>query len=216
MTKQLLVFLFSIGLITQSALGQQDPRATKILDQMSAKYKSIKAFKATFAQTLENDKAKVKENMTGDITVEGNKFRLKMAGQEVVNNGTTVYTYLKEENEVNVSNYEPEEGEVTPTNIFNMYKQGYKYQFVEEVKEGKDTYEMIELTPENRDNAIFKIKLKINKKDKTIKSWQLFNKNNGNRYLYTIKQFTPNVSVDAATFTFDKSKYKGVKVIDLR
>ena len=44
----------------------------------------------------------------------------------------------------------------------------------------------------------------------------MFNKNNGNRYTYTIKNFSPNVPLDANTFNFDKAKYKGVKVIDLR
>ena len=41
-------------------------------------------------------------------------------------------------------------------------------------------------------------------------------RNNGNRYTYTIKQFNPNPAVDANYFAFDKSQYKGVKVIDLR
>jgi hypothetical protein len=41
-------------------------------------------------------------------------------------------------------------------------------------------------------------------------------KKNGNRYSFSIKKFDPNPVVDAGTFTFDKSKYKGVKVIDLR
>ena len=42
-----------------------------------------------------------------------------------------------------------------------MYKKGYKYAYVEEVKEGGKTYEVMELTPEDRNNPIFKIRLKI-------------------------------------------------------
>ena len=85
----------------------------------------------------------------------------------------------------------------------------------EEVKEGGQTYNVIELAPEDRSNQIFKVRLMINKKDNTLKSWKMF-KNNGNRYTYNITKFNPNPTVDADTFTFDKSKYKGVKVIDLR
>ncbi len=41
-------------------------------------------------------------------------------------------------------------------------------------------------------------------------------KKNGNRYLFVIKNFTPNPAVAPTTFAFDKTKHKGVKVIDLR
>jgi hypothetical protein len=37
----------------------------------------------------------------------------------------------------------------------------------------------------------------------------------GNKYLYTVKKFTPT-EIDDNYFAFDKSKYKGVEVIDLR
>ena len=50
-----------------AAQAQQDPKAKAILDGMSAKYKSLKAFKATFQQTLENPLNKIKETIEGDI-----------------------------------------------------------------------------------------------------------------------------------------------------
>lgn len=200
----------------QLSMAQQDPKAEKILDQMSQKYKSMNSYKAVFSQAIENPMSKINETMEGEIVVQGKKYKLNMAGQEIIFNGSAVYTYLKDANEVNIS--VPEEGndELNPTNIFSMYKKGYKYGFLEERKEGAKTYEVIELAPEDRNNPIFKIQLVIDKKDKSLVSWKMFNKNNGNRYLYIIKDFTPNVPVTASTFNFDKTKYKGVQVIDLR
>ncbi|MBT9392542.1 outer membrane lipoprotein carrier protein LolA [Hymenobacter sp. NST-14] len=197
------------------AEAQQDPKAGKILDQMSSKYQAMKAFKATFTQTLENDAAKVKENLTGDITVSGQKFRLKMSGQEVINNGQTMWTYMKSENEVNISDYEPDEQEISPSQIYTLYKKGYKYTYVQEAKEGGETVDVIDLSPEDRNNPVYKVRLKVSRADKSVKSWQMFKKN-GNRYTYRISKFVPNFPVDATTFNFDKNKYKGVKVIDLR
>lgn len=196
-------------------MAQQDPKAGKILDQMSAKYQSMKAFRASFTQTLENDAAKVKENLSGDITVSGQKFRLKMSGQEVINNGQTMWTYMKAENEVNISDADPEDQELAPSQIYTLYKKGYKYSYVQEAREGGELVDIIELSPEDRNNAVFKVRLKVSKVDKSVKSWQMFKKN-GNRYTFKINKFTPNVAVDATTFSFDKNKYKGVKVIDLR
>ncbi|MFD2784379.1 LolA family protein [Hymenobacter rubripertinctus] len=214
MKKYFALLALSVSFIS-GASAQQDPKAGKILDQMSAKYQAMKAFKATFTQTLENDAAKVKENLTGDITISGQKFRLKMSGQEVINNGQTMWTYMKSENEVNISDYEPDEQEISPSQIYTLYKKGYKYNYVQEAKEGGELVDIIELSPEDRNNPVYKVRLKVGRIDKTVKSWQMYKKN-GNRYTYRISKFQPNFPVDATTFNFDKNKYKGVKVIDLR
>ncbi|GAA4006631.1 hypothetical protein GCM10022408_18040 [Hymenobacter fastidiosus] len=214
MKKILSLLALSVSLMS-TASAQQDPKAGKILDQMSAKYQALKAFKANFTQTLENDAAKLKENITGDITVSGQKFRVKLNGQEIINNGQTMWTYMRAENEVNISDFDPAEQETSPTQIFTLYKKGYKYAYVQEVKEAGVACDVIELSPENKDNPVYKVRVTVGKADKTVKSWKMFKKN-GNRYTYTIRKFQPNPPIDATTFNFDKTKYKGVKVIDLR
>lgn len=213
--KKIISFLFAFLVFAQFSFAQKDPVAGKILDEMSKKYQSMKVFNAVFTQTLENQSNKIKESIQGDITVSGNKFRLKMKDQEIINNGTTIWTYMKSENEVNISDNDPDETQMSPLAIFSMYKKGYKFALVETVKEAGQSYNIIELSPEDKNNQLSKIRLQINKKDNTVKSWKMF-RDNGNRYTYVIKQFTPNMEVDANYFGFDKAKYKGVKVIDLR
>jgi outer membrane lipoprotein-sorting protein len=85
---------------------------------------------------------------------------------------------------------------------------------VEQKKEGGQMYDVIDLTPENKNNQIYKIRLMVNRKDRSIRSFKTFEKN-GNRYNYLITNFTP-VDVDEKTFVFDKSKYRNVEVVDLR
>lgn len=214
--KKIFTILFLLIGFNQVSFAQKDPQAAKILDAMSKKYQAMKAFNTIFTQTLENSNNKVKETMQGDITVSGNKFRLKMKDQEIINNGTTIWTYMKSENEVNISDNDPDELQMSPSAIFTLYKKGYKYAIVDEVREAGQSYSIIELSPENKNNQVYKVRLQINKKDNSIKNWKMF-RSNGNRYTYTIKQFNPNPAIDVATyFAFDKAKYKGVKVIDLR
>jgi len=55
----------------------------------------------------------------------------------------------------------------------------------------------------------------IGKKDKSVQSFTFFEKT-GNRYKYSISQFTPNAKIDDSYFTFDPKKYPGVHVEDLR
>jgi outer membrane lipoprotein carrier protein len=213
--KKVALFLFFFAAFTSFAQAQQDPKAEKILDAMTKKYKALKVFSASFTQTLENPKNKIKETMQGEIFVSGNKFRLKMKDQEIINNGTTLWTFMKSENEVNISDNDPEDQQMSPSAIFTLYQKGYKYALVDEIREAGQAYYVLELSPDDKNNPVYKVRLQINKKDHAVKTWTMF-RNNGNRYVYAIKNFNPNPDVDDNFFSFDKAKYKGVKVIDLR
>jgi outer membrane lipoprotein carrier protein len=195
---------------------QNDPKAQEILDAMSKKYKDMGAFKAKFSYSLENDNTKLKESSEGEIIVKGQKFHLKLAGQEIFNNGTTVWTYMKESNEVTISNPDTDEDAMNPTKIYTLYKKGYKYVMMSDnVKEGNQLFSIVDLEPIDKKSQFYKIRITINKKDKTVKSWKMYEKS-GNRYVYTIKNFVPDFKVEDSYFTFDKTKYKGVEEIELR
>ncbi len=214
MKKIYYLIVFVLSFITVAAHAQKDKRAGEILEAVSKKYKATPSFKAHFSYTMESPSSGINESYTGDIAVKGSKFHLNTGEQEIINNGTTVWTYLKESNEVNISDYEPEEDEITPTNIYTIYQKGYKYNFVEEIKENGEVYEVVDLVPENKNSQVFKVRVTVNKKDKSVKSWKIFEKN-GNRYQFNVERFTP-AEVDDEYFAFNKSKYKGVEVIDLR
>lgn len=214
--KKIFSLFLALFVFVHLASAQKDPQAEKILNAMSAKYKNMKAFKATFAQTMENSSSKAKETVEGNILVSGPKYRLAVSGQEIISDGKLLWTYLKDVNEVTITESDPEAEAMSPGKIFDMYKKGYKYAYAGAEK-GKDgvMYDVIELAPEDRSNPVFKVRLHINQKDKTLKSWKMF-RNNGNRYTYTIKTFQANPTLAADTFSFNKAKYKGVSVVDLR
>jgi outer membrane lipoprotein carrier protein len=206
-----LLLLFFVKL----TFAQYDAKALETLDAMSKKYKSIPAFEANISYTLTNDVEKVNEEFKGKITVKGDKYRLVLPEQEVINNGTTMWTYLPEAKEVNIDNYDPNSDEINPSKIYEIYKKNFKYLYLADKTEGGVLCEEIDLVPEKKDAQFFKIKMFINKKDKSIQSWTMFDKS-GNRYKYTISKFNPNANVADAVFTFDPKKYPGVEVIDLR
>jgi outer membrane lipoprotein carrier protein len=195
--------------------AQYDAKALETLDAMSKKYKSIPAFEANISYTLTNDVEKISEEFKGKITVKGDKYRLVLPEQEVINNGTTMWTYLPEAKEVNIDNYDPNSDEINPSKIYDIYKKNFKYLYLADKTEGGVLCEEIDLVPEKKDAQFFKIKMYITKKDKSIQSWTMFDKS-GNRYKYTLTKFNPNAAVADAFFTFDPKKYPGVEVIDLR
>jgi outer membrane lipoprotein-sorting protein len=212
--KNLILGLFALFVVVNVS-AQYDPKALEILDAMSKKYKSIPAFEANITCNLTNDVDKVNDEFKGKITVKGDKFRMALPEQEVINNGSTIWTYLPDAKEVNIDNYDPNSEDINPSKIHEVYKKGYKYLYLQDKTEGGVLCEEVDLVPEKKDAQYFKIKMFINKKEKTVQSFTLFDKG-GNRYKYTISKFVPNAKIDDSYFTFDPKNYPGVEVIDLR
>jgi len=210
-----LVFAAILMFLGTVSYSQSAPKALEILEAMSKKYKAIPSFEATLTSSLTNESEGVNEEFKGKITVKGEKFRLLLDDQEIINNGTTVWTYLPSAKEVNIDNYDPGSDDINPIKIFDIYKKGFKYLYIADKPEGGVVVEEIDLVPEKKDAQYFKIKMMIVKKDKSIQSWTMFDKS-GNRYKYTITKFTPNIKVDDTHFNFDPKKYPGIEVIDLR
>jgi outer membrane lipoprotein carrier protein len=210
-----LIFALIPLFIIQYTQAQYDPKALEILDAMSKKYKAIPAFEANIAYTMTNDVEKINEEFKGKITVKGNKFKLALPEQEVINNGTTLWTYLPDAKEVNIDNYDPNSEDINPSKIYDIYKKGFKYLYLKDETDGGVVCEVIDLVPEKKDAQYFKIRMNISKKDKSIHSWTMFDKG-GNRYKYSITKFTPNTKIEDTLFTFDPAKHPGVEVIDLR
>src|SRR5688572_18985018 len=131
-----LFLALSLLVFYKLTFAQYDPKALETLDAMSKKYKSIPAFEANLAYTLTNDVEKINEEFKGKITVKGDKYRLVLPEQEVINNGTTVWTYLPEAKEVNIDNYDPNSDELNFSKFYEVYKKGYKYMYLEDKTEG--------------------------------------------------------------------------------
>jgi len=64
-------------------MGKSDPEAKKVLDAVSAKFKTFKAIKAAFALKIENAAGKVQGVKTGTILMKSVKYRVSITGQEI-------------------------------------------------------------------------------------------------------------------------------------
>jgi len=210
-----LVITLILALSVKILLAQYDPKALEVLDAMSKKYKAVPAFEANIAYTLTNEVEKINEEFKGKMVVKGDKYRLILPEQEVINDGKTLWTYLAEAKEVNIDNFDPTSDDLNPSKIFEVYKKGFKYLHMGDATEAGVLCDVVDLVPEKKDAQYFKIRMNISKKDKSIQNFTMFDKS-GNRYKYTISKFTPNAAIADSYFTFDPQKYPGVEVIDLR
>jgi len=191
----------------------QDQKAKTILDQMSAKYRSMNSFKADFKQTLTNKALNISDSFEGEIAVKGDMFMLKVPEQEIYNNGTTVWTYITDANEVHEAFYEPSDDDLTPTNIYDIYKRGFKYRYNDEMSSGG--MHVIDLEPDGNSDDYKRVRLYINANTYLLGKYELLD-NENNVYLYDVTNFQPNANLSDGYFMFDKTKHPGVDVIDLK
>jgi outer membrane lipoprotein-sorting protein len=223
--KKILLYLLLTGLTFNYTFAQKDVQAKKILNQVSAKYRSYDVIKTTFTFTYENPQANTKDSQTGTMISKSksNKYRVtifspedKLAvDEEIISDGKNQWTYVKKNKEVELSDVDNSSESMNPAQIFTIYEKGYKYVYNGDAKVDGKLCQVIDLTPEDEKKPFFKIRLSIDKAKKQIFSAMIFDKN-GSKYNYIIRTFTPNVKVPESTFTFDKKNYPGIELVDLR
>ncbi len=212
--KKLTLLLLCV-LTIQVGWAQQDEDALQVLDAMSAKYKEIPAYSADITSSLVNETEGINEEFGGKITVKGDKYKLELDEQVVINNGETLWTYLPDVNEVNIDRYDPDEDEISPSKIYEAYKKGYKYIYIGDENVGGQPHAVIDLVPDDKDAQYFKIKLFIKNSDSSLTQWIMYDKS-GNQYKYTIENFNGSINPSESFFVFNETDYPGVEVIDLR
>lgn len=216
MNKLLFLILSFITICTISLKAQYDVQKGKeLIKKSSAKYKAYNTLKAEFIFITESKIDKTKSTLNGFLYLKNGKFRIKLGEQIIISDLKTVWTYLKEVNEVQINNYDPENLEVNPKDIFTMWEKGYLYGYAGEVKIKDKIFDLVELTPEDKSKSYFKVKLFFNKKTTHIQIVKIFEKS-GTINTFKIKAIYPNIKLSDNLFTFDKSKYPGVEIIDLR
>ena len=199
-------------IVTFSSSAQYDPEAELILEKMSLKYKSKTAFMSTFEQNLINEMSVVNESISGTVYVKGDKYKLEIAGQIIFNDGQDLWSYSKDIMEVTVSTYDEDEQDISLTNIWDLYKEGYKYGLNLPDEQGNWT---IDLEPIERGiEAFYKIRMVITN-EYDLKSFRIF-EGSGNQYNYTITKLIDRADLKDDFFKFDPAQYPEVEIIDFR
>lgn len=200
----------------QPTAAQTDAKAKSILDAVTQKVNGLKSLKANFTLNLAGANGKTKQSKSGTFFMKGQKYKILIQGQEIICDGKTVWTYVKDNNEVQISNYNPSEQTISPNKLItNFYDKEYKYKYAGIKKSGVRNCDAIELTPNNTDKQFSKVEILVDKATNTIAGGSITEKN-GNHYTYTISNFSSNAAITDDQFTFNTQTHKGVEVVDLR
>ena len=193
-------FLILAALLSTATMAQT---AKSVLDKAAAHITVKEGVKANF---------KMKGgigNASGTIVIKGKKFHATTSKATVWFDGKTMWTYMKDNEEVNVSN--PSEAQlqaINPYNFINLYKNGY----ASTLNTTGNSY-VVHLTSTAKDQKIKELFVTIDKKSyhptqvKLLqgKSWTIFD----------ISDLSKSKIADSQ-FRFNAKDFPQAEVIDLR
>ena len=211
------IFLLILSIII-SFLGQaQSPNseAQIILDEVSDKVNSYESMILKFRYVLENTEENIRQETSGDITLEGEKYILNILGITRVYNGESLFTISPEDEEVTISsNNTTEENTITPSELLSFYKDGYTYDMdiAQNINGRKIQY--IKLTPIDSNSEIKYVLLGIDLNTKHV--YKLIEiGSNDTKTTLTINSFKTNQNLSKKLFKFDPTKYSDYYINNL-
>ncbi len=210
------VFMLAMCFIANAqvpkGIGNSDPDAKKILDAVSAKFKTFKSVQSNFSLKIENAANKVMGNKKGTVYMKGTRYRIKVDDKDIFCDGSNIWTVDAAEKEITLTKIDVSNNSITPQKLFtNFYDKDFLYKLNSDAKGVQE----IELTPIDKTKLFHKVIVFINKAAQTITSTKVFEKA-GSRYTYTVSGMNTKVILPDATFTFNQKNYPGMELVDLR
>lgn len=211
-----LLFILPALLLFGKAEAQDNTKAKQILDGVCQQTKSYSTIEIEFTYTMQNTKANVKETKSGTACMKGDKFWVSFAGQVIICDGKTQWTYIKANNEVQITSVSPDDDEsMNPSKLLTGYDKSFTPKFIKEETRSGKVIQILDLTP-LKARSYFKIRVEIDKTQKQIVNSIVYDKNGTTTYTYTVLKNTPNKAIADTKFTFRAADYPGVEIIDLR
>jgi outer membrane lipoprotein carrier protein len=210
MQKYYLLVLLSSFFHSAMAQHQQE-EAFALLDSISQR-----SFRATFVYTNRAQvETLVMPEEDGQIFVYGNKYRLMLPGQEVINDGQTVWTYLKEENEVQIADHNPDREAAMPWTIFSNYRRDYTLSCFDTHRKNGHVYDSLALIAKDEENSLCSVKITVARATKHIQCVEIVD-NNQNLHNFYITDFAYDLTFAKDFFRFNIEAHQGIEIIDMR
>lgn len=208
MKKYLILLLAFTPVFVQAQYSSE--KAQNQLQSLAQTLKSAQNIRIQFTLSQTADKASASKPNQGTLWISGNKFRLMLDGQIIVNDGKTLFTYLPEANEIQINDANSSHNELNPLTLLTSYQQNYRSKYIRE----EDNRMIIDLLPLN-ENRFYKIRIEILTSNNYPSKISLYERN-GTTLTYQIDRFELNKDVNSSIFLFNPADYKNAEVVDLR
>ncbi|HXK82599.1 MAG TPA: outer membrane lipoprotein carrier protein LolA [Bacteroidales bacterium] len=201
-----------------TAFSQNDDKAIRVLDQLSEKIDSYKTLHIQFNVIVENTQEGSTDTMPGILYYKDDKYRLEFVDQIVFSHGNTTYSYLKDVEEINITESEElEEPDIfDPKSLLKNYKSNYKCRFISDRFVRNRPLVEIDLIPiDIEDKSYSRISLLIDKSKIELFSVLYLGKD-GTGFLVEFLSFKINTEIPDSLVIFNENDYPNADIIDMR
>ena len=205
-TKNIIIWLFL--LFAAQAVSAQN-NAEALVRVMVDQVKSHKNVEMAFSYQISPDGKNYSDSEEGHAWLQGNAYKIEMVEQQSISDGTTIWTYLVDDEEVMVS--DATEGEDnTPLKLLTSLDKNYVATLTNIDNQGNATIELA-----NPKGQYKRVTLKMNAMKAELKSADVYLED-GTKVAVTVKEMKYDQNLDDKFFTFDEKKHPNVEVIDMR
>lgn len=208
--KKIFIILCAFCMTT---IVQAQNNGKKILDQSANKIKKSGNIKTTFTATTFTE-LEEQGKISGTMLLQDEKFQMNTSEMIVWYDGKTQWSYVAENDEVNIS--EPTRRElqvINPYAFMDLYKKGYNITTRETTLRNQDIFE-VHLVANRADLVTHEIYIDVRKSDfiplciraRQGQEW----------HRISIHTFEGNQKFSKEDFMFQKSNYPTAEVVDLR
>lgn len=201
--KKYIIITMLLAFASTSSFAQNAAQARKVLDKAATIIGRKGGATANFSISGKYG------NTNGTIAIKGNKFRATTSDAIVWYDGKTEWTYIKKNEEVNVSNpTEAQQQAMNPYKFITIYKNGFNMSMTSTASDHN-----IHLMAQNQGRTIKEMYITVDKRTNLPKQVKMRQQNG-----WSTINITNFKAVDQsdATFRFNSKDFPHAEVIDLR
>jgi len=188
--------------------GQADAQtADAAARRLRDRYRAVRSFQADFVQTLGG------QQLAGTLTVQGDAFRIELPEQVLVSDGRTLWSYSREDNQVLVQDYRPEEVGFSVGQLFTDWTRQFRVTGATRATMGGVGHDVLALVPREAGSTVRDATLYVRSSD-AVPTRVRVHDVSGQTLAFDLRNVRLNARLPSGTFTFRAPS--GAEVVDLR
>jgi chaperone LolA len=178
-----------------------------VAQRLRERYRAVRSFQADFSQTLG------RQTLRGQVIVSGEAFRIEMPAQTLVSDGRTLWSYSRDDNQVVVQDYRPEDMGFSVGQLLTDWTRQFRVTGSSRATVGGVQHDVLALVPREAGSSVRDATLYVRSSD-AVPSRVRVHDVNGQTLAFDLRNVRLNGRLSSGTFRFRAPA--GAEIVDLR
>jgi outer membrane lipoprotein carrier protein len=206
--------LASLALCLAAGPAHAGDSAEEVLERVHKKYDRLEDAEVRFSQKVKFAHATLEQELSGTLQFKKtNKYRVEFEGQLVITDGTTVWSYSQQNNQVLIDRFKLDEKSLSPERILTAAPEDFSATLIGREKAAHGDAIVLKLIPRDSTALLKSMKLWIYDSDWLIHRVEMVDQH-GKETAYQVISFKTNTGIPDSRFVYQVPA--GVDVVDLR